>query len=303
VKTPPRKTSAAAYKPEIKKNVAVIKPTVKRKPATIKKQKKRNFTALWIGLSTLALVLASPLYYRYVASGFASAWHWLNDIGEDSNYRHYKSFNIHISEKYSIHGIDVSYAQGKIDWPQVKAMDENGLHVSFVFIKATEGDAFVDPFFQRNWREAAKNGFVCGAYHFFRPEKSGKSQAQLFLKTVKPEQGDLRPVVDVEQLDKVAPARMRAELDTFFTVIRRKIRVKPIIYTGLSFYQNYLKGFEDGYPLWIAHYDQSANRINAAADWRFWQHSSRAMVNGIHHAVDFDTFSGDSTAFRELLIH
>ena len=250
----------------------------------------------------LILILASPLYYRYIASGFISAWHWFKDIGEDTNYRHYKSFNIHVSEKYTIHGIDVSYAQGKIDWPQVRAMDENGLHISFVFVKATEGEQFVDSYFQRNWREAAKNGFVCGAYHFFRPEKNGKLQAQLFLKTVRPEQGDLPPVVDVEQLDKVSPEHMRAELDTFFMTIRHKIRVKPIIYTGLSFYRDYLKGYEDDYPLWIAHYDQPEDRINAAADWRFWQHSSQATVNGIHHAVDFDTFRGDSTAFRELLV-
>jgi len=302
LKTPPRKTPVANYKGEIKKKAAAIKPPVKRKPA-VKKNQKRNLTGLRIGLVILILVLASPLYYRYITSGFTSAWHWFNDIGEDANYRHYKSFNIHVSEKYSIHGIDVSYAQGKIDWPQVRAMDENGLHISFVFVKATEGDAFVDAFFQRNWREAAKNGFVCGAYHFFRPEKSGKLQAQHFLKTVRPEQGDLPPVVDIEQLDGIAPEVMRAELDAFLTAIRYQIKVKPVVYTGLSFYKKYLKGYEDEYPLWIAHYDQPENRINAAADWHFWQHSSRATVNGIHRAVDFDTFRGDSIAFRALLIH
>jgi len=296
-----RKTTASGYKAEIKKNAAVIRPAVKRKAAA-KKVQKKSYPGLRIGLSILLLILASPFYYRYVASGFASAWHWVNDIGEDTHYRHYKSFNIHVSEQYSIHGIDVSYAQGKIDWAQVRAMEENGLHISFVFVKATEGEDFVDSFFQRNWREAAKNGFVCGAYHFFRPEKSGKLQAQLFLKTVKPEPGDLPPVVDVEQLDKVSPERMRAELDAFFMALRHRVRVKPIIYTGLSFYQDYLKGYEDEYALWIAHYDQPEDRINAAADWRFWQHSSKATVNGIHHAVDFDTFRGDSVAFKALLI-
>jgi len=298
-----RKTTPAGYKTEVKKNAAVVKPTAKRKPTGAKKVKKSNYTGLKIAVAIVLLILASPLYYRYIASGFTSAWHWLNDIGEDTNYRHYKTFNIHVSEKYSIHGIDVSYAQGKIDWRQVRAMDENGLHLSFVFVKATEGDTFVDSFFQRNWREAAKNGFVCGAYHFFRPEKSGKVQAQHFLKTVKPEPGDLPPVVDVEQLDGIAPEIMRAELDAFLAAVRYRIKVKPVIYTGLSFYQNYLKGFEEGYPIWIAHYDKPEDQIDAAADWCFWQYSSQATVNGIHHAVDFNTFRGDSTAFRELLIH
>src|ERR1700749_3796526 len=108
-KTPARKTTANAYKAEIKKNAAVIKPPVKRKPATAKKQPKRSLRGLKITLVIVLLILASPLYYRYVVSGFTSAWHWFNDIGENTNYRHYRSFNIHVSEKYSIHGIDVSY--------------------------------------------------------------------------------------------------------------------------------------------------------------------------------------------------
>jgi lysozyme len=303
LKTPPRKTTAASYKAEIKKNAAVLKPPVKRKPAAGKKVKKRGYTSLRVAVVILILIIASPLYYRYIASGFTAAWHWINDIGEDSNYRHYKSFNIHVSEKYSIHGIDVSYAQGKIDWPQVKAMEENGLRISFVFIKATEGEQFVDSFYQRNWREAAKNGFICGAYHFFRPEKSGKLQAQLFLKTVKLEQNDLPPVVDIEKLDGISPEHMRVELNEFFSVMRHKSRVKPIIYSGLSFYRDYLKGHYDEYPLWIAHYDKPEDNVNAAGDWRFWQHSSKATVNGIHHAVDFDTFKGDTVAFRALLMH
>lgn len=249
MKNPPRKVTPASYKAEIKKNAAVIKPPVKRKPSAKKSVKKRNYTGVRIGALVMILILASPFYYRFITSGCVAAWHWLNDIGEDTNYRHYKSFNIHVSEKYSIHGIDVSYAQGKIDWPQVKAMEENGLHVSFVFIKATEGEHFTDPFYQRNWREAAKNGFICGAYHFFRPEKSGKLQAELFLKTVKLEKQDLSPVVDVEQLDGVPPEQMRAELNEFFKGIRHRIRVKPIIYTGLSFYRDYLKGSYDEYPL------------------------------------------------------
>jgi lysozyme len=303
MKQPPRKTTATSYKAEIKKNAAVIKPPVKRKPAVKKVIKKRSYAGLKLTVVFVILIIASQFYYRYVASGFVSAWHWINDIGEDANYRHYKSFNIHISEKYSIHGIDVSYAQGKIDWPQVKAMEENGLHISFVFIKATEGEQFVDSFYQRNWREAAKNGFICGAYHFFRPEKSGKLQAQLFLKTVKLEQNDLPPVIDIEKLDGMSPEHMRVTLNEFFATMKHRTRVKPIIYSGLSFYRDYLKGYYDDYPLWIAHYDKPEDNINAAADWRFWQHSSQATVNGIHHAVDFDTFKGDSVAFKALLIH
>ncbi|RKR80308.1 lysozyme [Mucilaginibacter gracilis] len=250
----------------------------------------------------MVLIIASPFYYKYIASGFLTGWHWINDIGENPNYRHYKSFNIHVNEKYTIHGIDVSYAQGKIDWLKVKTMEENGMHITFAFIKATEGEQFVDSYFQLNWREAAKTGLICGAYHFFRPAKNGKIQAALFLKTVKLEKNDMPLVVDIEKLDGVSPERMRLALNDFFTYLRYKTRVKPIIYSGLSFYVDYLKGYYDGYPLWIAHYDKPELSVNRAANWLFWQHTSKATVNGIHHVVDFDTFKGDSLAFKQILM-
>jgi lysozyme len=280
--TPARKPSAAKKKP-------------------VKKASKRSFSWRWLSIGLL-LILLSPLYYKYVGAGFANAWHWLIDLGEDPDYRHYRDFNIHVSEKYTIHGIDVSYAQGKIDWPKVKAMNEDGLHVSFAFIKATEGVQLVDTYFQRNWREAAKVGLVCGAYHYFRPRLSGKDQAKFFLKTVRPETSDLPMVVDVETLDGIEPARMRLTLDDFFGYIRAHSRVKCIIYSGLSFYQDYLKGYYDDYPVWIAHYYKREADVNRVANWSFWQHSDKATINGINHAVDFDTFKGDSVAFNQLLV-
>src|SRR5690606_7284779 len=131
----------------------------------------------------LLLILLSPFYYGYILKGFSSTWRWILDIVEDPNYRTYNSFEIKIPVAYNSHGIDVSYYQCKIDWQKVRAMKEDGVQVSFAIIKATEGLASVDPYFQRNWREAAKAGIVCGAYHFFRPSKSGTQQARLFLQT------------------------------------------------------------------------------------------------------------------------
>lgn len=301
--------TATIRKPSTNKKVQKTpKASLSRKPAARKnasppKKTKGHFSLNWIiVLAGISMILFSPLYYRYVLGGFDTAWHWINDIGENPNYRHYKSFNIHVSEKYTIHGIDVSYAQGKINWRKVKTMEENGLHISFTFIKATEGETFVDSYFQRNWREAAKAGLVCGAYHYFRPEKSGKKQAEFFIKTVKLEKGDLPLVVDVEKLDNVTPDKMREELSVFLSYIHHKTHIKPIIYSGLSFYQDNLKGYYDDYTLWIAHYNKPELQVNHAANWGFWQHSDKATIDGINHAVDFDTFKSDSVTFKNLLV-
>lgn len=252
-------------------------------------------------IALLLLILTSPLYYAYVLKVFTSTIRWVKDWGEDPSYRTYHSFDIKIPRDYSIHGIDVSSYQGKIDWQQVKAMVEDSVRVHFAIIKATEGVAMVDSYFQRNWREAAKTGITCSAYHYFKPNKSGTWQARFFLQTVQFEKGDLPPVIDIEELNGMSPQKMREELSEFIHHIERKTGVKPIIYSGLSFYNDYLKGHFDGYPLWIAHYYQPKLKL-AKDKWIFWQHSDRARISGIGHVVDFNSFNGDQAAFEALKI-
>jgi lysozyme len=287
----PRKTSA------IKR-----KPPVNKKPLSKRKKSKGWPIELKLAIAGALLVLLSPFYYGYVLKSFSATWRWVRDLGGNPHYHNYKNFGIAIPDKYTIHGIDVSYAQGKIDWPMVKAMQEDSVRISFAFIKATEGILSVDPYFQRNWREAAKSGIICGAYHYFKPNKSGLAQAKFFLQVAKTEKGDLPPVVDVEELNKVSPVQMRQQLKEFLTFIEKKTSTKPVIYSGLSFYQDYLQGYFDGYTLWIANYDQADTKLANGRQWLFWQHSDKATIDGVNHVVDFDAFSGDSLAFTKLLL-
>jgi lysozyme len=289
--------------PPTRKKTPVSQKAPALKRATPKKKKSKGWPIqLKFIVAGIVLVLLSPFYYGYVLRTFTNAWRWVTYLGEDPHYRTYKSFNIRIPDKYAIHGIDVSYAQGKIDWQKVKTMEEDSVRINFAFIKATEGLLTVDPYFQRNWREAPKAGIVCGAYHYFKPAKDGKWQARFFLQTVKAEKGDLPMVADVEELNGVSPDKMRLELKSFLTYIQTKTGVRPIIYSGISFYQDYLQGYFDEYPLWIAHYHQSELNINQKAKWCFWQHSDKATITGINHVVDFDAFKGDSIAFKKILI-
>jgi lysozyme len=108
--------------------------------------------------------------------------------------------------------------------------------------------------------------------------------------------------VDVEELNHVTPEKMRQQLKDFLVYIYKKTGVKPIIYSGTSFYHDYLKGYFDDYPLWLADYDQPELTLSNGRKWLFWQHSDKATITGINHVVDFDAFSGDSVAFRQLLI-
>ncbi|KAA9332987.1 glycoside hydrolase family 25 protein [Hymenobacter busanensis] len=197
---------------------------------------------------------------------------------------------------YTVHGIDVSYYQGKIDWPLVARHN-----VRFAFIKASEGVSMRDPRFARNWREARAAGLYCGAYHYFQPNYDGTEQANLFVKTVPLQPGDLPPVLDVEAPEFHDVAVMRRHIGTWLRLVERHYGVRPILYSNYSFYQRYLAGHFDKYPLWLAHYEVEKPALPRKR-WIIWQHSDEAYVPGIRGTVDFNVYQGSFEGLMALRI-
>ncbi|MEO6220216.1 MAG: GH25 family lysozyme [Ginsengibacter sp.] len=213
----------------------------------------------------------------------------------------YPAFGIYIPPDYSIHGIDVSHYQRVIDWNSVKAMQVKNIKIGFVFIKATEGIGKMDAYFRRNWLRAEEQKISKGAYHYFIAGKSGNRQAQNFIDIVKLKKGDLPPVLDIEKANGNEVNDIRTEVKIWLTKIEQHYKVKPVVYTNIDFYNNYLNEAFDEYPFWIAHYLQPM-KPRLSRKWIFWQHSEKGHVNGIKSTVDFNIFAGDSSNFKELLM-
>jgi lysozyme len=234
------------------------------------------------------------------AASIVYVWHTFFRI-EQSKFVRYPAFGIDLPVNYNIHGIDISKHQSYVYWPAVKSMKVKDVKIGFCFIKATEGLGNVDKHFRRNWVRAEEAGLPRGAYHFFLATKSGKAQAENFIKTVKLSKGDLPPVLDVEQLYGMRPDKMRREVKVWLKTVEDYYGVRPIIYTYVTFYSSFLGNEFDDYPLWVAHYmERDKPRINRP--WIFWQHSERGRVNGITSRVDFNVFNGDSSEFKDLLL-
>ena len=197
---------------------------------------------------------------------------------------------------YSVHGIDVSAYQGRIDWSLVA-----GHQVQFAFIKATEGVTLRDSRFQRNWRGAQAAGIYRGAYHYFQPNYDAAKQANLFTRTVPLTAGDLPPVLDVEHAQFHDVARMRQGVAIWLRLVERHYGVRPILYSNYSFYQRHLAGHFDKYPLWLAHYEVDQPRL-PPGKWLIWQHSDEAYVPGIRGTVDFNVFQGSFQRLTALRI-
>ncbi len=213
----------------------------------------------------------------------------------------YPGFQITIPRGYKIHGIDVSRYQRTVNWKEVKEMQDGDVKIGFVFIKATEGIGSVDDQFRRNWLNAEEQNICKGAYHFFIAGKSGKKQARNFVQIVNLKKGDLPPVLDIEEAYGIAPAEIKNEVSEWLAAVEKQYEIKPVIYTNIDFYKNYLQNYFDDYPIWIAHYLQPEKpRIERA--WSFWQYNERGRVNGIKTPVDFNVFSGDSLDFDNFLI-
>ena len=214
----------------------------------------------------------------------------------------YPEFGIPIPNEYEIHGIDVSKYQQTISWQAVRDMQVRGIRIGFAFIKATEGNNNTDSHFRRNWKKAREAGIARGAYHFFIASRDGRTQAQNFIDRVELQSGDLPPVLDVENHFNMSPTVIRREVKEWLDVVEEYYGITPIIYTNVDFYEKFLKGFFDEYPLWVAHYLQP-HQPRISREWSFWQHSERGRVNGILSKVDFNVFNGDSLDFRSLLVH
>lgn len=211
----------------------------------------------------------------------------------------YDDFGVNLPYDKNIVGIDVSHYQKVINWELVKNMQVGDKQIHFAFIKATEGIDLPDSRFLYNWEESRKQDISRGAYHFFRPKKSGKQQAQFFISRVKLEEGDLPPVLDVEVTQRVAKKHIIARMQEWLTIVEAHYGVKPIIYTNLSFYNQYVKHHFEDYPTWIAYYGERTPELPNKA-WHFWQHTDKARVSGIKSLVDLNVFHGDSTAFRQM---
>ncbi len=205
--------------------------------------------------------------------------------------------NPSISNSEYIFGIDISHHQGRIDWSEMRKSHHP---IEFVFIRATMGEDGNDRYFKQNWENAKKYNYVRGAYHYYRPNENSTKQFENFKSVVKLEQGDFIPVLDIEKESKYGRKNLREGVLNWLKLAEKEYGVKPIIYTGLMFYQHILRGHVDEYPLWIAAYS-GKDRLNNV-EWTFHQFTENVKVKGIRATVDGNDFKGELKDLDNFLI-
>ena len=248
----------------------------------------------FVVFSFLAILLLGTIYHYRAGLAYYLGFKSDKVLDEDAVDKHLSDVrNIQVLENHKgkVIGIDVSEFQGKVDWDDSEILEEK-YPVQFVFIRATAGNDRVDRQFKRNWDGAKENKIMRGAYHYYRPNENSIEQANLFIKTVKLQKGDLPPVLDIERLPKNQPLdSLKKGLKRWLTKVEKHYQVRPIIYTGERYYDDFLKEEFSEYLFWIANYNFYREKIED--DWLFWQFTEKASLPGIDHRVDVNIYNGD----------
>lgn len=182
--------------------------------------------------------------------------------------------------KYSVHGIDVSYHNGVIDWEELNL---NHPEINFVYIRATVG-LNEDPKYQDYLGGSKKVKLKSGAYHYYWSNRNSTIQFNNFKNAVDMDKHELIPVLDVEKPSKYGADNLRQGIANWLKLAEEEYGVKPMIYTNLNFYNEYLRGYFNEYPKWIAAY----SRCPSTVDWDMHQYSEKGKILGTSGQIDLN---------------
>lgn len=186
-------------------------------------------------------------------------------------------------------GIDVSHYQERIDWNTVAAAGE----ISYVYLKATEGEDYVDRTYEYNLREARRVGLSVGAYHFYRPKVDPEVQFQNIIRNVKAENQDLVPMIDIEDRGHVSHEKFIRDLRTLIRLVEEHYGRKPLLYSYQNFYNQHLIGHFPGYHWMMAKYAETPPNLKDDTPYIMWQYTSSGRMPGIKGKIDRSCIMGD----------
>lgn len=191
--------------------------------------------------------------------------------------------------------VDVSNAQGQVDWAKVAAAGVHG-----AFYKASEGATFIDPFHAQNRAGAARAKIHAGAYHFARPDRNDPAhEADHFAAVV----GQLHPfemvpVLDLEVAGHTGAGDAVDWARAFSQRFHGHLGVYPIFYSYPAFIDAMRAAaahpFDTpiGGGLWLAAYgrnDGTEHPYQVPAPWkkaRLHQFTSNGRLAGVAGRVD-----------------
>lgn len=201
-----------------------------------------------------------------------------------------QTFAFSQSSEKLYNGIDVSEWQGNIDFGEVARA---GIEV--VYIRASEGRGYVDPYFRENYEKAKANGLRTGFYHFLTATNvaEAKEEAEFFVSNIKGLEPDCRLAMDFEVFNGLDVSAINEISRVFLETVENLSGKECVIYSDAYNARTvFSKELAEDYPIWVADYFVEEPESNDK--WKFWvgfQYSDRGIINGIDGNVDRDYFT------------
>lgn len=254
---------------------------------------------LVIALIGTGLYLKQSISYYY-ALYFNKFAHKKLKNSESETLRIQKIISNNLDKTY---GFDISHYQNKEDikWDSL-SIGNKTIPLEFVVMRATMGNRNADKNFDQFWSSAKEYNLIRGAYHFYRADEDPVIQANNFLDNVKLESGDLPPVLDIEKIPKSkSKEKLIEDLKIWCKIVEETYGEKPIIYTYYHYYKDLLRGEFDGYPIWLANYND-VPEPSPEDHWDFWQFTENGIVYGINSKIDLNIYNGGVWSLKSLTL-
>ncbi|MCH9661480.1 MAG: hypothetical protein K0U54_11275 [Bacteroidetes bacterium] len=197
-------------------------------------------------------------------------------------------------------GIDIHDSNIVANWNTLKTEG-----ISFAFIKATEGETYLDTLYQSHWKGASNANLTWAPYHFYHYNDDPENQAKFFIQTVKSNYTvrDLPPVIDIETLydskGNTIPitnvTSFQKGVQKWLTLVEEGLNKRPIIYVSTDYANEYLNNdIFSKYSLWVANYNDEPVLPNVWKEegWSFWQYKGNTTLPGVSATLDLDYFNG-----------
>lgn len=186
---------------------------------------------------------------------------------------------------FPVQGIDVTAAQGPINWWTVKAAG-----VQFAYARATAGATQRDTRFGEYWRGMFEAGVPHGALHAFSLCQLAADQAGNLVTTVPRAPDQLPLAVELDFTPDCAARPDRAvvlgEVERFLTAVETHMGKPAILKVSNRFEAYYRISAAIRRPLWSvqaffppAYFDKP---------WTMWQASSFRRIDGVAGPVNWD---------------
>ena len=185
---------------------------------------------------------------------------------------------------YDVQGVDVSAANGAVDWAAVKAAG-----AQFGYLAATNGTDR-DAAFEDNWRGTASAGLRRGAIHRWSLCKSAVEQANNFSTTVPKADDALPPALSLDLTAdcNAAPDRaaLIADLRRYLSMVEANMQRPVILLVSRAFEAKYAITDALNRPIWSVQNFVSPGY--AARPWRMWRASDMRRIDGVTGPVNWD---------------